>query len=296
MHRAELIHLSGDHEQAEAEALAAIKDMADIDVFVVADGFYEIGEIRRRRGDLAGAEEAYERAHAIGRDPQPGMALLRCAQGKTEAACSSIAAALAGTGENRLARAPLLGAQVEIALAAGNVGLARESVDALTDIAKTFGSSGLKALSNRSEGAVALAEGEAVKALAALRQALAGWQELDAPYEQARTRQLLATAYEALDDTDAARRETAAAKAVFDRLGMHAPGQDTTGKSDASLSPREIEVLRLVATGKTNREIAEGLFLSEKTVARHVANIFTKLDVNTRAAATAYAFANGLAT
>lgn len=298
VHRAELIHLSGDHEQAEAEALAAIRDMADIDVFVVADGFYEIGEIRRRRGDLAGAEEAYDKAHAIGRDPQPGMALLRCAQGNTAAALSSIATTLGATGQSPLGRAPLLGAQVDIALAAGNIELARASVDELTATANLFGSSGLKALSHRWEGAVALAEGEAVKALAALRQANASWQELEAPYEQGRTRQLLARAYEALDDVDAARRETAAANAIFERIGMQPPGTEAPASASpvTPLSPRELEVLRLVATGQTNREIAEGLFLSEKTVARHIANIFTKLDLNTRAAATAYAFANGLAT
>jgi DNA-binding NarL/FixJ family response regulator len=287
VHRAELLHVRGAWQEAEAEALAACRDMADIDVFVVADGFYEVGEIRRRRGDLAGAEEAYGKAHDIGRDPQPGMALLRLAQGNVAAATSSIAAALLGAGGNRLARAPLLSAQIEIALAAGDVALARAAVDELTETASTFGSSGLRANAHRCEGAVALAENQAVTALAVLRMACSLWQELDAPFECARTRMLLAEAYRALSDPDAAAREDAAARATFERLGI---GR----RDDGPLSAREAEVLRLIASGKTNREIAAALFLSEKTVARHISNIFTKLGVSSRSAATAHAFATGL--
>lgn len=292
VHRVELMHVRGAWDDAEAEALAACQDMAAIDVFVVADAFYEIGEIRRRRGDLAGAEEAYNRAHDIGRDPQPGMALLRLAQGKAEVAAASIATVLTAAGANRLARAPILAAQIEIALGTGDTALARVAVDELREIAKAFSSPGLKASAHRWEGAVALAEKQAVTALAALRMAFTMWQELDAPYEAARTRLLLADAYTALDDPDAAAREATAAQQTFDRLGVLG---DTAPKAvDSPLSPREIEVLRLVATGCTNRDVAGQLFLSEKTVARHVSNIFTKLGVASRSAATAYAYSSGL--
>jgi DNA-binding NarL/FixJ family response regulator len=219
--------------------------------------------------------------------------LLRLAQGKVVAARSSIQATLMAAGSNQLGRAPLLAAQVEIALAADDVPLARKSADELSEIAARFGSAGLRASAHRCEGAVALAENQAVTALAALRMSFLLWQELDAPYEAARTRLLLARAYGALDDPEAAEREAAAASAVLARLGVRdasaAPAVD-----ESPLSARETEVLRLIATGKTNREIAAELFLSEKTVARHLSNIFTKLGVSSRTAATAYAFSSGL--
>lgn len=300
VHRAELMHVGGRFEEAEAEALAACEDMQGIDVFVVADGFYEIGEIRRRRGDLAGAEEAYENAHRIGRDPQPGLSLLRLAQGNVDGARSSILAAVLAAGPNRLARAPRLAAQVEIALAAGDVAVARESAEEVNDIASAFGSAGLRATAQRCLGAVALAEKQAVTALAALRTAFGLWQELDAPYEAARTRLLLAQAYADLDDHEAEAREISAARDVLDRLGVREPANDATRRSasrpssSGALSAREVEVLRLIATGKTNRDIANELFLSEKTVARHVSNIFTKTGVSSRTAATAYAYSNGI--
>jgi len=298
VHWAEILQVRGAWEEAEAEALDACRDMAGIDVFVVADGYYEVAEIRRRRGNLAGAEEAYTRAHEVGRDPQPGLALLRLAQGRTDAASSSIAAALAGFAGSRLERAPLLAAQVEIALAADDVDLAESAALEVFDTAQVFESMGLRAAGHRCRGAVALARGEGVTALGSLRLAFSLWQELDAPYEAARTRVLLAQAYRALDDIDAATRECAAARACFERLGAAA---DLRALQDGSmppcgLSPREVEVLRHVAMGRTNREIAGSLFISEKTVARHVSNIFVKLDVSSRSGATAFAYANSLLT
>jgi len=307
VHWAEILHQRGDWEAAEAEALSACRDMADIDVFAVADGYYEAGEIRRRRGDVAGAEEAYTRAHEFGRDPQPGLALLRLVQGRTDAAMSSISAALAGFGGSRLERATLQSAQVRIALAADDVDLAEDVARELAETAELFESPGLRATAHTHQGAVALARGQAVSALGRLRLAFGLWQELDAPFEAARTRVLLADAYRALDDADAATRECAAARSCFERLGAaadladldaHGPSATVTlkAKAVAGLSPREVEVLTLVATGMTNRDVAGQLFLSEKTVARHVSNIFTKLEVSSRSAATAFAFANGLVT
>lgn len=296
VHTAELLHQRGAWEQAEAEATAACNDLLGIDVFVVADGFYEIGEIRRRRGDLAGADDAYLRAHELGRDPQPGLALLRLAQGKTEAATSSIAAALAAFGGSRLERAPLLAAQVEIALAAGDIALAERSASEVVATAEAFESIGLRAVGHRCAGAVALAREEAVTALSALRLAVNAWQELDVPYETARARVLLSDAYRLLGDMDASARECAAARAVFVRLGADADARALVRDPEApcGLTNREVEVLTLVALGRTNREIASDLYISEKTAARHVANIFLKLDVTSRSAATAFAYANNL--
>jgi DNA-binding CsgD family transcriptional regulator len=297
VHWAEVLHQRGAWEEAESEAMAACETMAGIDVFVVADGFYEVGEIRRRRGDLAGAEEAYSRAHEIGRDPQPGLALLRLAQGKIDAAASSIAAALAGVTGSQLERAPLLAAQSEIALAAGDLEVAQAAADAVAATGETYDSPGLQAVGYRCQGAVALAKGQTVAALGALRLAFPIWQELDAPYEAARTRVLLAEAYRGLGDDDASVRECAAARSAFERIGAVADldALGAGGPPPCGLTEREVEVLRLVAAGQTNREVAVALFISEKTVARHVSNIFTKLDVNTRGAATAFAFANGIA-
>jgi DNA-binding CsgD family transcriptional regulator len=299
VHRAEILQVHGAWEEAEAEALGACRDMAGIDVFVVADGYYEVGEIRRRRGDLAGADEAYGLAHDAGRDPQPGLALLRLAQGKVDVATASIAATLAAFGGSRLERAPLLAAQVEIALTAGDIPLAEAAATEVVEIADTFGSIGLRAAGHCRLGAVSLAKGEAVAALGALRLASGVWQEIDAPYDMARCRVLLAEAYRQLDDRDAADRELAAARACFERLGAAADLRALDGDAPPSpggLTSRELEVLRLVANGRTNREIAAALVISEKTVARHVANIFTKLGVSSRSAATAYAFANALVT
>jgi DNA-binding CsgD family transcriptional regulator len=304
VHWAEILHERGAWDEAEAEALASCRDMAAIDVFVVADGYYRVGEIRRRRGDLAGAEEAYALAHEAGRDPQPGLALLRLAQGRTGVASASISAALAATAGDRLGRVPMLDAQAQIALAGGDVERAGEAAAELGETATVFGSAGLRALAHRCAGAVALARGEAVAALAGLRVAATTWQELDAPYEVAVTRLLIAEAYRRLDDPDAAAREVVTAKACFERLGAtadlarlaEADGEVPAGASTAAagLTAREVEVLRLVATGGTNRDIAGALFLSEKTVARHLSNIFTKLGVASRTAATAFAFSSGL--
>jgi DNA-binding CsgD family transcriptional regulator len=297
VHWAEILDLRGAWEQAEAEALDAVRDMAEIDVFAVADGWYEVGEIRRRRGDLAGAEEAYNKAHEVGRDPQPGLALLRLAQGRTDAATASIAAALVGFGGSRLERAPLLVAQAEIALAHGDTDLAETAAAEVVDTAESFDSDGLRAAGYRARGAVALARGQAVAALASLRLSFGLWQELDAPYETARTRVLLAEAYRLLDDTDAATRECAAASAAFERLGAAADLAALQGGVTAppcGLTAREVEVLQLVATGKSNRDIAAALYISEKTVARHISNIFTKLEVTSRSAATAFAYANSI--
>ena len=160
------------------------------------------GRPGRRRGGLPGA-------HEVGRDPQPGLALLRLAQGRVDAAAASIAAALADSDGSRLERAPLLAAQVEIALAAGDVGLADAAAAEVVDTAETFDSAGLRAAGLPLPGRVRLAQGQPVEALGALRLALTVWQELDAPYEVARTRVLLAEAYRALGDADAADREEA---------------------------------------------------------------------------------------
>ncbi len=290
VHRAQVLQSRGNWDEAEQEALGACEDMVGIDVFAVADAFYEVGEVRRLRGDLSGADQAYAQAHDHGRDPQPGMALLLLVQGRASEASASIAAALAAGTGSRLERAPLHAAQVEIALAVGDFELAERSAREVADTAVMFDSVGLRAEGHRCVGGVLLAHGRTMEALGELRMACNAWKQLDVPYEVARTRQLLARAYADLGDADAATREEAAAQACFDALGVATPHEETPG----GLTAREVEVIRLLASGKSNREIAEALFLSPKTVARHLSNIFAKTGSGSRAAATAYAYDNGL--
>jgi DNA-binding CsgD family transcriptional regulator len=295
VHQVEILDLSGAWDDAEAAASAACRNLVDIDVFAVADGHYAIAELLRRRGDAA-AEDAYLRAHDAGRDPQPGLALLRLAQGRKGAASASIDAALAACTSGRLQRARLLAAQVDIALAAGDVDLAHASAEEVAETATVFESDGLRAVASRCRGAVNLAQGKAVLALGSLRPALATWQELDVPYEAARTRALLAQAHRLLGDDDGAARECAAARKVFASLGAN-PDLRALDASDAppgGLTPREAEVLRLIASGRSNREVAAALVISEKTAARHVANIYAKLGISSRSAATSFAHEHAL--
>jgi DNA-binding NarL/FixJ family response regulator len=301
VHRSKVLQHKGAWAQAEREAALVCRDLAHGHVAAVAEGHYQIGEIRRLRGDLDGAEESYRHAHGLGRDPQPGLALLRLAQGRTATASASIRAALTAVTADRLARARLCAAQVEIALAAGEPETAARACDELVRTAATYGSSGLEAAALQARGAVLLAGGQPEAALPTLRAACRHWRELDAPYDAARVRLLLARAYQALADSDAATRELDAAGAAFGRLGATLDGRRVRALRGRPVLPggltgREAEVLALVATGRTNREIAAALVLSHKTVARHLSNIFAKIDVTSRTQAAAYAYEHGLAT
>lgn len=290
VHHAQVLQTRGSWQLAEEEALGACRDMVGVDVFAVADAYYEVGEVRRLRGDLAGAEAAYGHAHEHGRDPQPGLALLRLAQGNVTAASAAISAALAAAGGSRPERAGLHAAQVEVALATGDLDTAEASADELASCALAFHSAGLRAEGNRYLGAVRLQQGRTVEAMGLLRLAFKDWQELDVPYESARTRLLMGQAFRALGDDEAAQREEAAARACFERLGVR-QNRDTAPNG---LTPREVEVVRLIAAGKSNRGIAEALVLSEKTVARHLSNIFGKVGATSRAGVTAFAYDSGL--
>jgi DNA-binding CsgD family transcriptional regulator len=298
VHRAQVMQIQGDWEGAESEADRACRDMIGVHIGTAAGGQYEIGEIRRLRGDSAGAEEAFKRAHELGRDPQPGLALLRLAQGRIDLAVASMRAALDATADP-LGRARLCVAHVEIALAAGDISAADTTTSELEQTAATYSSPGLQAAAKAARGAVLLAQGRAREALAELREACRRWQQLEAPYEAAKTRLLLADAHRALEDEDAVTLELDAADAVFRRLGADWDARSVTNRRadaalPAGLTEREVEVLQLVAAGQSNREIAAELFLSERTVHRHVSNILAKLAAPSRAVATAFAYEHGL--
>ena len=299
VHRAQLHQLTGDWDRSEREAAQVCVDLADLLTATAAEGHYQVGEIHRLRGELDAAEDAYRRAHGLGRDPQPGQALLRLAQGRAEAALASIRSALIAQPGNRLARARLIAAQVDIAVAADDTATARKGSAELDETADDFASAGLRAAAEQARGAVLLAEGHVAEAVPVLVAACRGWQEIGAPYECARIRVLLAAAYQRLGDADSADLELAAAAEAFARLGAAPDAADVTAMRRPAARPgglteREVEVLACLAAGRSNKEIAAALVISDKTVQRHLANIFTKLDLKSRTAAAAYAFEHGV--
>jgi ATP/maltotriose-dependent transcriptional regulator MalT len=296
VHRAEILQLSGSWSDALEEARRACQRFVETRNPAAGVAHYRQAEVLRLRGEFAAAEEEYREASRFGWEPQPGLAQLRLAQGKRDAALATIRRASAELSEP-LKRAALLPAYVEIALTAAEVDEARTASRELDELAARYESPMLAALAAHARGTVALAEGDVHTALVGLRDAQRIWLELDAPYEVARTRAAIAQACAALGDAEAAALELEAACDLFGRLGA-APDLARLDRSAAGrehgLSRRELEVLRLLASGKSNREIATTLVISEHTVARHLQNIYAKLRLSSRAAATAFAFEHDL--
>ena len=302
VHRAEIMQLQGAWDDALEEARRAGDRFAEgvLNERVCGKAYYRQGEIHRLRGERNAAEASYRDASRRGYEPQPGLALLRLAEGKVDPASSAIRRVLDEASQPRT-RAALLPAYVEVMLTVGDVEQARSACRELETIAEAHRSDMLRAMSAQARGALALADDEPQAALVALRQACDAWQELEAPYEAARVRVLIALACRAAGDEDTASWELEAAHAVFDRLGA-GPDMERVDLLAASpeataahgLSPRELQVLRLIARGATNKSIAAEFVLSERTVDRHVSNILAKLQVSSRAAATAYAYEHDL--
>jgi DNA-binding CsgD family transcriptional regulator/tetratricopeptide (TPR) repeat protein len=297
VHRTEILGLRGAWTEALEEARRAVERCLEgQNRRAAGQAAYLQGNLYRLQGSFAAAEQAYREASGHGREPQPGLALLRLAQGNTEAASAAIQRALGET-PDRPGRAALLPATVEIALAAGDVEAARGACLELAEIAAGYEAGMLDAAVLSARGAVDLARGDPEPALVLLRRASQAWQELDAPYECARARVLIAQACLALGDAEAAMMEQEAAREAFAMLGaapdiasIAAQARRAGSREPHGLTVRELEVLRLVAAGRTNKSIAAELVLSERTVERHVSNIFAKLDVSSRAAATAFAY------
>ena len=304
--RAEIMQLHGEWSEAiDVARDACAHFLRGPEQPAVAAAFYQQAELRRLRGDFSAAEESYREATRRGRNAQPGLALLRLSQGQVEAAASGIRGALEQA-KGRASRCRLLPVFTEIMLAAKDIDAARTGAGELAQLADLIGAPLLLASAAQASGAVALAGGDAGGALDLLRRSCATWQELRIPHEAARTRVLIGLTLRALGDEDAAELEFDAARWAFEQLEA-APDvartaalsrtkpRSATRNAATVLTERELEVLRLISAGDTNRAIGSKLAISEKTVARHVSNIFTKLGVNTRAAATAYAYQHGLA-
>jgi len=301
VHRAEVMMAHGDWPQAIEQAQEASEYFEQASMrSALSAALYLLGELHRLRGDVATADEAYRRASEAGRSPLPGLALLWLARGQGDAARAALSRALEETTDRR-ARALALSAYVDVLLALNDIGAARRAADELASLAAALHTPLMRAAADQRIGSVLLAEHNPKEALRTLHRARTMWRDLDIPHEVARATALIGRACRALGDTAGGELEISAARRAFTALGalpdlarLDAESHAASASQDGPLTAREIEVLRLIACGKTNRAIAAELGISEKTVARHVSNIFTKLDVSSRAGATAYAFQHHL--
>ncbi len=300
--RSEILRLQGDWSDALEEARRATRILSAPGAEPGAGkAFYEQAELHRLRGEFEEAEEAYREAGRRGRSPQPGLARLRLAQDRVDDAEAAIRRVVEETA-TPLDRADVLPAYVEIMLAAGDVEAARAATDELSELAGELDAPLLRARAAGARGALHLHDGDPGAALSELRAARATWDALEAPYEAARLQLLIARACRELGDADTAELELDGAVATLERLGASAElarvadrDRESSPPPDAhGLTPRELEVLRLVASGATNRAVGEELFISERTVERHVSHIFRKLGVSSRTEATAFAYEHGL--
>jgi DNA-binding NarL/FixJ family response regulator len=289
VHRAQLHLLRGAWAEAERTAMQVLELLDSTRIDYAAEGWYVVAEARRLRGDPH-ATEAYDAAHARGRNPQPGRALLRLADGDADGAARSLRSAVVAAGSDPLRRAPLCAAASEAAIAAGRLEDAAAAAAELEETASTHPTSGLEAMAVTARGAVLLAQGRAEQALPVLRDACRRWHILSATYDAARVCLLLAKACRALGDDESAASESALAEATFARLGA----RPSAPEAPDGLTGRECEVLALVAEGRSNRQIGEALFISDRTVARHLTNIFHKIDVTSRTQAARYAIDHGM--
>jgi len=291
LHRAIVLKRRGVLGAAEEEAVRACEELRESHVANSAAAWAEVGDIRRRLGQLDQAEDAFSRSQEVSGAPCGGFALLRLAQGRIEEAMTIITSCVARQ-SNPLGRAGLLAMLVQIAVGAGDLDAAHRALSELETTVATFGTASLRATEQSTRGRLMVADGD-LAATVVLGKAVVSWHGLGVPYEEATARTLLGQALRAAGDEIAATASFDAATRLFDQIGARLDAREALGDSKpvlpAGLTEREAEVLRLVAGGLTNNEIATELFLSPKTVSRHLSNIFTKIGVSSRASATAFA-------
>lgn len=299
VHRGQVMRLRGAWDDALREYAQAAQRYLELGTpGAIGLTAMETGDLLRLRGSLADADAAYQRAADLGVDPQPGLALLWLASGRAAAAVAAVERLLSSP-EGPVQRCRILPAAVEVMLASGDVARARPLAEELSSLASSVGATALSAAAAQALGSVELAAGDASGALPYVRKAHQLWAQASAPYDAAVARLLVGRCLLALSDPSSAERELTSARVVFRQLGA-VPMADLASSLLApaslpgGLTAREVEVLRLVASGRSNPQIAATLVLSEKTVARHLSNIFAKLDVGSRTAAAAYAFEHGL--
>lgn len=298
LHRGQIMRLHGAYDEALGEfARAQRRYRLEGTTAPAALALTEQGDVLRIQGKLDEAEDCYRQSAELGYEPQPGLALCWLARGRTPAAVSAMRRLLAET-QGPVGRSRMLPGGVHVMVAAALIDEAREHADELAEIASLFGNPAVRAMAAYARATVELASGQVVEALSQARESTRLWSDIGAPYEAARARVLVARALRELGDEDSATGELAVAGRAFAEVGAAPAAQEVDkllGRArPGGLTEREIEVLSLVAEGKSNYEIARVLVLSQKTVERHLSNIFSKLDVSSRTAAAAYAHDHGL--
>jgi DNA-binding NarL/FixJ family response regulator len=291
VHRLQLLAATDDYRLLEHRLAGASRALEEVNSWAAGEGYYQLGEVRRLRGDDDGAMAAFAKARALGIEPQPGEALLRCRTGDSESAWTDLRVALAG--EDRLGRMWLLRGAVEVALARGNLDEAERYCGEMESGAEAFGTPGFRAWAAHARGAILVQQERHAEALDALEAALREYRNNQSRYETAQVYQWMAVAHTALGDDALAVADSATAENIYAQLGVE-PAQVCGTASPGGLTKREIEILQHIAGGATNKQVAEQICISEKTVSRHLANIYAKLRVSSRTAAVAWAHANNL--
>jgi DNA-binding NarL/FixJ family response regulator len=294
IHELQLIAAEGDWDVVEQELGQRSADLVGAHGWLAGEGYYALGDVRRLRGDAVGAREAFAMAGELARIPQPGEALLLHAEGRAADALAALRIALAE--QTRLQRAATIPAAVEIALELHDTSYASTLAAELRETAAFYGTPGLVARAAQSQGALLMADHRAAEALELLEQAAQIYRKQRHRYAMARVHEQLADAREALGESGAAAAERATALAIYRQLGATPDVvRMTEGNRPCGLTEREVQVLAQVSAGLTNKEVARALVISEKTVSRHLVNIFAKTGVTSRTAAAAWAHEHRLA-
>lgn len=290
IHKWQLLSATSDYRELEHRLVDALAAIEDFHAATAGEGFYELGDLRRRMGDIDGAQAAFARSREIGFDPQPGDALLRCQLGEDAAAWNDLRMRMDAE-EDVVCRIRLLPAAVDIALARDRVDEADRFCTELEESAERFDSPGFQAWALHARGAVLVKQGSPAEALPILHDALRRYRGTQRRYEMAQVYELMSQAYQATGDKDSATSHAAHAESTYQQLGAQS-NRVISGGLPGGLTKREVEVLARIAAGASNRDVAKQLFISEKTVGRHLANIYVKLDVSSRTAAAAWAHDN----